>query len=303
MDKNLSVALAGVTLKNPVMTASGTFGSGKEYSEYINAGTLGAVVTKGVSHKPWAGNKTPRVAEVYGGMLNSVGLQNPGVEAFIKDDVPFLKRLKVVVIVNVAGETAGEYAYVAGRLSDTDGVDMLELNISCPNAEQSGMAFGVSPKKVAEVVGLVKKSVNKPVIAKLSPNVTDITEIAIAAESAGADCLSMINTLIGMKIDIYNRRPVLANKTGGLSGPAIKPVAIRMVYQAARCVKIPIIGIGGICTGEDAVEFLMAGASAVAVGTASFMNPSAALEVLGGIERYMDEYGVDDVNVLKSYIR
>jgi len=296
----LSVRVGGITWKNPVTVASGTFGSGKEYADFVDLSHLGAITTKGVSPTPWAGNAVPRVAETYGGMLNSIGLQNPGVEAFIADDLPFLRQQDTLTIVNVCGHRIDEYCQVAERLSEVGGVDMLELNISCPNVTEGGMAFGTNWKMTEKVISAVRKVTKLPLIAKLSPNVTDIDVIAKAAEGAGANALSMINTLIGMKIDIHSRRPapLLGNKIGGLSGPAIRPVAVRCVWQVAGCVSIPIIGMGGIATGEDAIEFLMAGASAVAVGTANFANPRATLDVLEGIEQYMSKYGIDDISKL-----
>lgn len=298
MGINLSVNIAGVIWKNPVTVASGTFGSGKEYAEYFDVSKLGAITTKGVSPTPWPGNNVPRIAETYGGMLNSIGLQNPGVEAFVNDDMPFLREQNSVVIVNVCGHRIEEYCTIARRLTEIKGVDMLELNISCPNVSEGGMAFGTNWKMTEKVVAAVRKVTDLPIIAKLSPNVTDIDVIAKAAEGAGANALSMINTLMGMKIDIHSRRPLLANRVGGLSGPAIRPVAVRCVYQVAGCVKIPIIGMGGISTGDDAIEFILAGASAVAVGTANFTNPQAALDVIAGIEQYMTQHNVADINEL-----
>ena len=295
---NLSVNIAGVQWKNPVTVASGTFASGKEYGEFVDISRLGAITTKGVSPKPWAGNAVPRVAETYGGMLNAIGLQNPGVEAFIENDLLFLRDSGTVVIVNVCGHRVEEYCQVAQRLTEEGGVDMLELNISCPNVSVGGMAFGTNWKEAEKVVDAVRKVTNLPIIVKLSPNVTDIEVIAKAAEGKGADAISMINTLTGMKIDINTRKPVLARGIGGLSGPAIRPVAVRCVYQVAACVKIPIIGMGGIMTGEDALEFIMAGANAVAVGTANFANPYATMEVLAGIEKYMAKNGIIDINEL-----
>ncbi len=300
-EKNLRVKIAGVEFKNPVTTASGTFGSGKEYATFVDLNKLGAVTVKGVADKPWTGNATPRIAETYGGMLNSIGLQNPGVGAFIRDDVPFLRGFDTKIIVNVSGHTVDEYTNVIDALNDTD-VDMYELNISCPNVTEGGMAFGTSATAVTAVVSAAKRHAKKPLIVKLSPNVTDITEIARAAEAAGADALSLINTLLGMKIDIHRRRPVLKNKVGGFSGPAIKPVAVRMVYQVAKAVKVPLIGMGGISTGDDAIEFIMAGATMVAVGTANFANPRATVDVLAGIETYMDQYNVKDINELKGIV-
>ena len=269
---NMEVTIAGVTFKNPVMEASGTFGSGMEYSEFVDLNKLGAVVTKGVANVPWPGNPTPRIAETWGGMLNAIGLQNPGIDVFVKRDIPFLKQFDTRIIVNVCGKTTEDYLEVVERLGD-EPVDMLEINISCPNVKEGGIAFGQDPKAVEAITRAVKEKARQPVIMKLSPNVTDITVMAKAAEAGGADAISLINTLTGMKIDVERRRFALANRTGGLSGPAIKPVAVRMVYQAARAVKLPIIGMGGIANGADALEFILAGASAVAVGTANFHNP------------------------------
>ena len=291
---NTKVTIAGVTLKNPVMTASGTFGSGMEYSDFVDLNRLGAVVTKGVANVPWAGNPVPRVAETYGGMLNAIGLQNPGIDVFAERDIPFLKKYDTAVIVNVCGKTVEDYLEVVERLGD-EPVDMLEINVSCPNVKEGAIAFGQKADCLYDITSQIKKKAKQPVIMKLSPNVTDITEMARAAEAAGADALSMINTLTGMKIDVHRRKFVLANKTGGLSGPAIKPVAVRMVYQAAHAVKIPIIGMGGIATAEDAIEFLLAGASAVAVGAMNFVNPYTTIEVIEGIEAYMKQYGIEDV--------
>ena len=273
---NTKVNLAGVTLKNPVMTASGTFGSGAEYAEFVDLNQLGAVVTKGVSNVPWEGNPTPRIAETYGGMLNAVGLQNPGIGLFVERDIPFLTKYDTKIIVNVCGKTTEDYCEVVQRLAEQP-VDMLEINISCPNVKEGGIAFGQDPKAVEDITKEVKKYAKQPVIMKLSPNVTDITEMAKAAEAGGADALSLINTITGMKIDIHRRAFALANKTGGLSGPAIHPIAVRMVYEAAHAVKIPIIGMGGISTPEDALEMVLAGASAISVGTANFHNPQATM--------------------------
>ncbi|MDR2183983.1 MAG: dihydroorotate dehydrogenase [Clostridiales bacterium] len=292
---NLSVKVAGLTWQNPVTVASGTFGSGREYAEYVDINRLGAITTKGVSPVPWAGNRTPRVAESYGGMLNSIGLQNPGVEQFIANDMDFFREVAPLIIVNVCGHKIEDYCHVARRLSQEDGIDMLELNISCPNISEGGVQFGTNWKLTESVVREVRKATRLPLIVKLTPNVTDIEVIAKAAEGAGADALSMINTLFGMRIDIKRRRPVLGNIFGGLSGPAIKPVALRCVYQVARCTKIPIIGMGGIMTGDDAIEFIMAGATAVAVGTANFANPRATMDVLEGIEDFMSKNGIDDI--------
>ena len=279
---NTKVKLAGLTLKNPVMTASGTFGSGAEFCEFVDLNKLGAVVTKGVSNVPWEGNPTPRIAETYGGMLNAVGLQNPGIDVFVERDIPFLTKYDTRIIVNVCGRTAEDYCEVVRRLASQP-VDMLEINISCPNVEQGGIAFGQNPKSVEDITREVKRCAKQPIIMKLSPNVTDITEMAKAAEAGGADALSLINTITGMKIDIHRRTFALANKTGGLSGPAIHPVAVRMVYQAAQAVKIPIIGMGGIMTAEDAVEMMLAGATAISIGTANFRNPAVTAEIVDGI--------------------
>lgn len=294
---NTSVELCGVTLKNPVMTASGTFGSGAEYSEFTDLNRLGAVVTKGVANVPWPGNPTPRVAEVYGGMLNAVGLQNPGIDLFCERDIPFLKKYDAKIIVNVCGHSTEEYVEVVKRLAE-EPVDMLEINISCPNVKEGGIAFGQDPKAVEAITKEMKKYAKQPVIMKLSPNVTDITEMARAAEAGGADALSLINTITGMKIDINRRKFVLANKTGGMSGPAIHPVAVRMVYQTAQAVKIPIIGMGGIMNAADAIEMILAGATAVSVGTANFRNPAVTMEIVEGIERYMEKYHVSDIKEL-----
>ncbi len=297
MNLNTEVKIAGVTFKNPVMTASGTFGSGMEYGEFVDLNTLGAVVTKGVSNVPWEGNPVPRVAECYGGMLNAIGLQNPGVDVFIERDLAFLRQYDCRVIVNVCGKSVSDYIETVEKLSDTD-ADMLEINISCPNVKEGAIAFGQKAESVYSITKEIKAHSKKPVIMKLSPNVTDITEMAKAAESAGADAISLINTITGMKIDIEKRKFVLANKTGGLSGPAIKPVAVRMVYQCAQAVNIPIIGMGGIAGPEDAVEFLMAGATAVAAGAMNFVNPYLAGELVTGIEKFMTDQNVADVKEL-----
>lgn len=299
---NMKVNLAGVELKNPVMTASGTFGSGAEYGEMVDLNGLGAVVTKGVANVPWPGNPTPRIAETYGGMINAIGLQNPGIDVFAKRDIPFLKQYDTKIIVNVCGRTTEDYVEVVERLGD-EPVDMLEINISCPNVKEGGIAFGQDPKAVEAITKEVKKHAKQPVIMKLSPNVTDITVMAKAAEAGGADVISLINTLTGMKIDINRRTFAVANKTGGLSGPAVKPVAVRMVYQAANAVKIPIIGMGGIMNAEDALEFILAGATAVSVGTANFHNPYATAGVVSGIESYMKKYNVEDINDLVGAVR
>ena len=294
---NMEVTIAGVTFKNPVMEASGTFGSGMEYSEFVDLNKLGAVVTKGVANVPWPGNPTPRIAETWGGMLNAIGLQNPGIDVFVKRDIPFLKQFDTKIIVNVCGKTTEDYLEVVERLGD-EPVDMLEINISCPNVKEGGIAFGQDPKAVEAITRAVKEKARQPVIMKLSPNVTDITVMAKAAEAGGADAISLINTLTGMKIDVERRRFALANRTGGLSGPAIKPVAVRMVYQAAQAVKLPIIGMGGIQNAADALEFILAGASAVAVGTANFHNPRATLDTVEGIRDYMERHGIEDVKEL-----
>ena len=300
---NTKVNLAGVELKNPVMVASGTFGSGAEYSEFVDLNRLGAVVTKGVASVPWPGNPAPRIAETASGMLNAIGLQNPGIDLFSKRDLPFLEKYDTKVIVNVCGHSTEEYLDVVERLADEPRVDMLEINISCPNVKEGGIAFGQDPKAVEAITKAVKAKAKQPIIMKLSPNVTDITVMAKAAEAGGADCLSLINTLTGMKIDIERQTFAIANKTGGLSGPAVKPVAVRMVYQVANAVKIPIIGMGGICTAEDAMEFILAGATAVSIGTANFANPYTTLEVIDGIEAYMRRHGVEDINELIGLVK
>ena len=299
---NTKVNLAGVELKNPVMEGSGTFGSGAEYREFVDLNKLGAVVTKGVANVPWPGNPTPRIAETASGMLNAIGLQNPGIDVLIRRDIPFLKQFDTKIVVNVCGKTTEDYLEVVERLSD-EPVDLLEINISCPNVKEGGIAFGQNPKAVEAITKAVKKVAKQPVLMTLSPNVTDITEMAKAAEAGGADVLSLINTLTGMKIDIYKQDFALANKTGGLSGPAIKPIAVRMVYQVANAVNIPIIGMGGIQTGEDAMEFILAGATAVAVGTANFNNPFATEQVAAGIESYMRRMGVDDIRDLIGKVK
>ncbi|QNM06382.1 dihydroorotate dehydrogenase [Qiania dongpingensis] len=299
---NLSVDLAGVTLKNPVMTASGTFGSGQEYSEFVDLSRLGAVVTKGVANVPWPGNPAPRIAETYGGMINAIGLQNPGIDVFVKRDIPFLRQYDTRIIVNVCGKTTEDYVEVVERLAD-EPVDMLEINISCPNVREGGIAFGQDTKAAETITRAVKEKAAQPVIMKLSPNVTDIGEMAKAVEAGGADAISLINTITGMKIDIHKRTFAVANKTGGLSGPAVKPVAVRMVYQAAQAVKVPVIGMGGILCAEDALEFILAGASAVSVGTANFHNPYATSEVVDGIRAYMERYGIEDIRELIGAVR
>ena len=297
-----SVNLAGVELKNPVMTASGTFGSGMEYAEFADLNKLGAVVTKGVANVPWPGNPTPRVAEVYGGMLNAIGLQNPGIDVFASRDIPFLRQYDTKIIVNVCGKSEKDYLEVVERLAD-EPVDMLEINISCPNVKEGGIAFGQNAANIEHITAAVKKKARQPVIMKLSPNGTDITEMAKAAEAGGADVLSLINTITGMKIDINRQTFALANKTGGMSGPAVKPVAVRMVYQVANAVSVPIIGMGGIMTAEDALEFILAGATAVSVGTANFCNPHATIDIVNGIEDYMRAKNVDDINELIGIVK
>ncbi len=300
---NTKVTIAGVEFKNPVMTASGTFGSGMEYSDFVDLNKLGAVVTKGVANVPWPGNPTPRVAETYGGMLNAIGLQNPGIDVFIERDLAFLKNYDTKVIVNVCGKSVEDYIEVVEKLGDQDNVAMLEINVSCPNVKEGAIAFGQKADALMHITSEIKKKAKQPVIMKLSPNVTDITEMAKAAEAAGADAISLINTITGMKIDINRRKFALANKTGGLSGPAIKPVAVRMVYQAANAVKIPIIGMGGIASAEDALEFIMVGATAVSVGAMNFVNPYTTVETIEGIEAFMKKNQVEDINSLIGCVK
>ena len=299
---NTKINIVGVEWKNPVTVASGTFGSGEEFSEYVDLNRLGAVTTKGVANVPWAGNPTPRVAEVYGGMMHAIGLQNPGVDVFCERDIPFLRKYDTKIIVNVCGHAPEEYLAVVERLAD-EPIDMMEINISCPNVNAGFLAFGQDARNVETLTAQIKKLAKQPVIMKLTPNVTDITEIARAAEAGGADAVSLINTLTGMKIDIHRRTFALANKTGGVSGPAIHPVAVRMVYQTARAVKIPVIGMGGIATAEDAIEMILAGATAVAVGTANFADPQTAEKVVEGIEHYMEQYGIEDIHDLIGGVR
>ena len=294
---NTKVTIAGIELKNPVMTASGTFGSGMEYSDFVDLNRLGAVVTKGVANVPWQGNPTPRIAETCGGMLNAIGLQNPGIDVFMERDLAFLQQYDTKIIVNVCGKSVEDYLEVVEKLGDTK-ADMLEINVSCPNVKEGAIAFGQKADCLYDITSRIKAKAKQPVIMKLSPNVTDIAEMAKAAEAAGADAISLINTLTGMKIDIHKRAFVLANRTGGLSGPAIKPVAVRMVYQASHAVKIPVIGMGGIATADDAIEFLLAGASAVAVGAMNFANPYTTVEVIEGIEAYMRKYHIEDISEL-----
>lgn len=299
---NTKVNLAGVELKNPVMVASGTFGSGAEYSEFVDLNRLGAVVTKGVASVPWPGNPAPRIAETASGMLNAIGLQNPGIDVFCERDIPFLQKYDTKIIVNVCGKTTEDYCEVVERLAN-EPVDMLEINVSCPNVKEGGIAFGQNPKALEAITKEVKKYAKQPVIMKLSPNVTDITEMARAAEAGGADILSLINTLTGMKIDINRRTFALANKTGGMSGPCVKPVAVRMVYQVAQTVHVPIIGMGGISNAEDALEFILAGATAVSIGTANFANPYATVETVKGIEEYLKKNQIDDINTLIGAVK
>ena len=291
---NMKVDLCGVTLNNPVMTASGTFGSGAEYAEFVDLNKLGAVVTKGVANVPWPGNPTPRVAEVYGGMLNAVGLQNPGIDLFVERDIPFLKQFDTKIMVNVCGHSTEEYIEVVERLRDQP-VDLLEINISCPNVKEGGIAFGQDPKAVEAITKEMKKHAAQPVIMKLSPNVTDITEMARAAEAGGADGLSLINTITGMKIDINRRTFAVANRTGGLSGPAVKPVAVRMVYQVAQAVKLPIIGMGGVTRAEDVLELMLAGATAVEVGAANLVNPYACRDIVRDLPQAMQNYNIQNL--------
>ncbi len=301
---NTKVKIAGVEFQNPVMEASGTFGSGMEYSEFVDLNKLGAVVTKGVANKPWLGNPTPRVAEVKSGMLNAIGLQNPGIDVFCQRDLKFLEQFpNTRVVVNVCGHTTEEYIEVVDRLASEKRVDMLEINISCPNVKEGGIAFGQDPKAVEAITREVKKHAAQPVIMKLSPNVTDITVMAKAAEAGGADAISLINTLTGMKIDVERQSFVLANKTGGMSGPAVHPIAVRMVYQCAQAVSIPIIGMGGISTWEDAVEMMLAGATAISVGTANFYNPTATTDICAGIEDYMSRKGIEDINSIIGAVK
>ncbi len=300
-DIKLKINIGGVELKNPVMTASGTFAAGREYSEYIDLSRLGAVVVKGISAEPWQGNPPPRIAETYGGMLNSIGLQNLGAEHFIREDIQFLREFDTKIVVNIIGRTIEEYCQVAEILQDAD-IDLVELNISCPNLKKGGVSFGTNPSNVAEVTKEVKKYLKQPLIVKLSPNVSDIVQIAKAAEAEGADAISMINTLLGMAIDIHGKKPVLANVTGGLSGPCIKPVALRMVYQSFKEISVPIIGMGGIMNSDDAIEFIMAGATGVAIGTANFINPRATIDVLDGILNYCEKYNIKDIMDIRGII-
>lgn len=300
MNKNLAVNLCHIPMKNPLTTASGTFNP-QAHSQFYDLGILGAVTVKGVADEPWAGNPTPRIAETYGGMLNSVGLQNPGADAFIADDLPFIRQYDTNIIVNLAGHSIAEYCRVAEKMTQAD-VDLLELNISCPNIKEGGVAFGTNASMAEEVVREVKKVVTKPLIVKLSPNVTDITEIAKAAEAGGADALSLINTLFGMRIDVYKRKPVLAQKMGGFSGPAVKPVAVRMVYQVHKACDLPIVAMGGVATGEDVAEFIMAGATMVATGTMNLTEPDCPVRILAELEGFMEKTGVTDINEIRGII-
>lgn len=300
---DMSVAIAGVTFQNPVMTASGTFGSGMEYADFVDLNRLGAVVTKGVSSVPWEGNPTPRVTEVTGGMLNAIGLQNPGVDVFIERDLAFLKQFDTRVIVNVCGHTVEEYLDVVERLADEERVDMLEINVSCPNVKQGAIAFGTRADALFDITQRIKKAAKQPVIMKLTPNVTSIAEMAKAAEAGGADGISLINTITGMKIDVERQRFVLANKTGGMSGPAIHPIAVRMVYEAYHAVKIPIIGMGGIASWQDAAELMLAGASAVAVGAMNFHDPTLTEKVTEGLENYAARHGLDRIAELTGAVQ
>lgn len=299
---NLSVTIAGVEFKNPVTVSSGTFGSGAEYGEFVDLNQLGAVTTKGVANVPWSGNPIPRIAETYGGMMNAVGLQNPGIDVFCSRDIPFLQQYDTNIIVNVCGRSEKDYVEVVERLADEE-VDLLEINVSCPNVKEGGIAFGQNPNALEQITKAVKAKAKQPVIMKLSPNVTDITEMAKAAQAGGADALSLINTLTGMKIDIHRRNFAIANKTGGLSGPAIKPIAVRMVYQVANAVKLPVIGMGGIMNAEDAIEFMMAGASVVSVGTANFHNPYTTIEIIEGIKEFMEEQGIEDIHEIIGCVK
>lgn len=299
---NTGVNFAGISLKNPILTASGTFGSGEEYAQLMDLNKLGGVITKGVANVPWEGNPTPRIAEVYGGMLNAIGLQNPGIDVFVERDIPFLAKYDTRIVVNVCGRSESDYVEVAERLADQP-VDLLEINISCPNVKEGGIAYGQSPDAAAEITKAIKAVAKQPVIMKLSPNVTDIAEMAKAVEAAGADAVSLINTITGMKIDVRRRKFALANRTGGLSGPAIHPIAVRMVYEVAQAVSIPILGLGGVMCAEDALELILAGATAVSVGTANFTNPRITEEIIDGIREYMSEEGVDDIRELIGAVR
>lgn len=298
-----SIEFCGVKMKNPITVASGTFGSGIEYSDFVDLNRLGAVTTKGVAITPWEGNATPRVAEVYGGMLNAIGLQNPGIDTFVSRDLPFLEKYDTKVIVNVCGHSEEEYVSCVEKLAECDNVDLLEINVSCPNVKEGGIAFGTDPKCLNNITKMIKAKAKQPVIMKLSPNVTDIAEMARAAVDGGADAVSLINTLTGMKIDINRRAFLLANKTGGMSGPAIHPIAVRMVYQVAQAVDVPILAMGGVTNAEDAIEFIMAGATAVAVGTANFANPNTTIEVIEGIEQFMEAQGIKSLDEIRGCVK
>ena len=302
MSERLAVNFAGITFANPVTTASGTFGSGMEYSEFVNLHKLGAVTTKGVANVPWQGNPVPRIAETHAGMLNAIGLQNPGVDTLIQRDLPFLHEENARIIVNVCGHSKEDYVEVVERLAE-ENIDMLEINISCPNVKAGGIAFGQKPEMAEEITREVKKKAKQPVIMKLSPNVTDITEMAKAVEAGGADGVSLINTLTGMKIDVNRKTFAIANQTAGMSGPCVKPIAVRMVYQVANAVKIPVLGMGGIQNTEDALEFLMAGATMVAVGTANFFNPYATSEIIDGLKTYVEREGLTSISEIIGCVR
>ena len=293
----------GKSFKNPIITASGTFGSGAEYAELIDLNRLGGLTTKGVADVPWPGNPTPRVCEVRSGMLNAIGLQNPGIDTFIKRDLKFLEGYDTNVVVNVCGHSEDEYVRVVDALANQERADILEINISCPNVKEGGIAFGTDPKMVEKITKVIKAHATQPVVMKLSPNVTDITETAKAAEAGGADGVSLINTLTGMKIDIERQTFAIANKTGGMSGPAVHPIAVRMVYQVANVISIPIIGMGGVETAEDAIELMLAGASLVSVGTANFYNPNATLDIIDGIEKYLERKGIEDINSIIGAVK
>lgn len=298
----METIVGNIRFKNPVIAASGTFGFGREYSDYIDPGELGGISVNAVTLLPRKGNKPPRIAETPCGILNSIGLQNPGIKTFLKDELPFLLKLNTAIIVNIAGNKIKEYCEIAEMLSDTK-IDAIELNVSCPNVKEGGMAFGNTPKGISEITSQVKKYAKKPLIVKLTPNVTDIKEIALAAEESGADTLSLINTLLGMAVDIHTRKPILASNFGGLSGPAVKPIALRMTYEVSQTVKIPVIGMGGITSGEDAVEFLLAGASAIMVGTWNFANPQVCIEIINGINCYLKRYGYSSVKEIIGKIK
>lgn len=301
MNSDMSVKIAGVILKNPVITASGTFGYGKEHAEYVDLNQIGAITVKGTSMQEWKGNEVPRIAETYGGMLNSIGLQNPGIDKVIEEDIPFLRKYDTKIILNICGHTLQEYVDVAEKADKCD-VDLIELNISCPNVEEGGMAFGSNPRITEKIVSIIKSRISKPLIVKLSPEVSDIVEIAKVAEASGADAVSLINTFRGMKVDIKKKKAILAKKIGGFSGPAIKPIAVRMVYEVCNAVHIPVIGIGGISGAEDALEFIMVGAEAIEIGTANLYNPFATVETVEGIERYMNDNHIACLEQIRGII-